>query len=240
MNNFLESKFWAISKPVLFTILIILLSYAAQIILFQYLESTYFSKNQELYSAYGYRWSIIITLTASVYIILISLLIKNRNDNSTIKEYLKIYSVPTSKLLAWIGALFVMMLILSIFSLMLSRPFVHEYFLLAYQSSHYLIFFWLAIFLIGPVSEEILFRGFLFTGIVSSRAGNIVAIIISSLIWTFIHYQYDLYDLSQLFLLGLILGASRVYTGSLLTPIALHSIVNLNVLITCAFYIKTA
>lgn len=86
---------------------------------------------------------------------------------------------------------------------------------------------YLAIVVIAPIFEEVLFRGFLFEGIRRSRLGSIGSILITSLLWTIIHTQYDLYFMGVLFALGILLGMARLKTGSAYLTILLHSVNNL-------------
>src|SRR5437867_641768 len=53
----------------------------------------------------------------------------------------------------------------------LGRPIVPEFMVRAYESAGFAPLFWVAIVIVAPVSEEILFRGFLFEGIHHSRLG---------------------------------------------------------------------
>ena len=72
-----------------------------------------------------------------------------------------------------------------------------------------------------------MFRGFLLEGFRRSRLGPAGAVLLTSLIWTVLHAQYGLYELTHIFLLGIILGAARLSTGSVKVPMALHAVVNL-------------
>ncbi len=86
---------------------------------------------------------------------------------------------------------------------------------------------WLAVVIVGPVFEELFFRGFLFRGIEYSLLGRDGAIIITALVWALVHLQYDSYFMGQIFLMGIVLGYARARTGSTLLTIALHALNNL-------------
>ncbi|MEO7317728.1 MAG: CPBP family intramembrane glutamic endopeptidase, partial [Chthoniobacteraceae bacterium] len=75
---------------------------------------------------------------------------------------------------------------------------------------------------LGPVSEELLFRGFLFRGIAASRAGWIAAILIPNLLWVGMHSQYAAPALTALFVAGCVYGFARHLSGSVVLPILLH------------------
>ncbi len=94
--------------------------------------------------------------------------------------------------------------------------------------------FWLAVVVIGPVSEEFFFRGFLFTGLQYSRLGALGAIILTSAVWAAIHVQYDFPGVAFIFFVGILLGSARWKTGSLFLCILLHSMLNLLAMIGMA------
>lgn len=89
---------------------------------------------------------------------------------------------------------------------------------------------WLAILVvvaIGPISEELLFRGFLYGGLAPSRIGPVGAIAVSSLMWAGMHFQYAWPILIQVTVYGIVLGVARWRTGSLWPPMAAHVLINL-------------
>jgi hypothetical protein len=57
--------------------------------------------------------------------------------------------------------------------------------------------------------------------------GSVGAVVITSALWTAIHFQYDLYVMGNIFLLGLLIGAARLKTGSIGVPYAMHAVNNL-------------
>jgi len=86
---------------------------------------------------------------------------------------------------------------------------------------------WLAVVVAAPILEEIAFRGFIFKGLAASRLRWSGATLVTSLFWAAIHGQYDRFELSVIFALGLLLGAARTLTNSVLLTIWLHCLVNL-------------
>ena len=96
-----------------------------------------------------------------------------------------------------------------------------------YETSLWPWLLWLALIIFAPAFEEVLFRGFLFAGFLQSRIGIIGTVILTSLLWTIIHIQYDIYGMAQIFFMGIILGIMRYKTGSLWSPILMHSFGNL-------------
>lgn len=97
---------------------------------------------------------------------------------------------------------------------------------------------------IAPVFEEMLFRGFIFTGLARSRVGVAGAIVLTTAMWTFVHQHFtvdwfnELYGLAVLFGAGLIFALARVRTGSLTASIALHAIWNAMLLLVDVMVLK--
>ncbi|GGI25059.1 abortive infection protein [Bradyrhizobium guangdongense] len=83
----------------------------------------------------------------------------------------------------------------------------------------------------APMSEEVLARGFLFRGWSESFLRVPGAIILSSLVWTAVHLQYDLYFLAEVFSIGLWFGYMRYRAGSLWLTILLHALNNMTAVV---------
>jgi uncharacterized protein len=79
----------------------------------------------------------------------------------------------------------------------------------------------------APVSEELMARGFLFRGWSESFLKTPGAIVLSSLVWTGLHLQYDWYFFGEVFCLGLWFGYLRHRSQSTLLTIVLHGFNNL-------------
>lgn len=79
----------------------------------------------------------------------------------------------------------------------------------------------------APTSEELFARGFLLRGWSKSFLRPAGAIALSSLAWTVLHLQYDLFFLGQVFSIGLLFGYLRYRTGSTWLTIVLHGLNNL-------------
>jgi membrane protease YdiL (CAAX protease family) len=84
----------------------------------------------------------------------------------------------------------------------------------------------LAIVVVAPLGEEIIFRGFMFRGWVTEGRNPLLPIIAISLVWTLLHVQYDWFGLVQVFLLGLLFGWIRWRSGSTTLAFVLHALVN--------------
>jgi uncharacterized protein len=86
---------------------------------------------------------------------------------------------------------------------------------------------WVAMIVVAPVGEEILFRGFLFRGFIHEPRNVVPGILAISLIWSLLHVQYDWFGTALVFVLGVFLGFVRLWSGSTTLTIVLHMLVNL-------------
>jgi uncharacterized protein len=86
---------------------------------------------------------------------------------------------------------------------------------------------WIAILAAAPVSEEIVFRGFLFRGLVRKPHHALPGIIAISIAFAALHIQYDWIGVSTIFAFSLLLGFVRLVSGSTLLTILLHMLWNL-------------
>lgn len=112
---------------------------------------------------------------------------------------------------------------------LLGKPVVTPFQLDLYKSaaaSHSLPLMWLTLVVAAPVGEEIMFRGFLYRGWAQTQRAVMPAIVVISAFWAIIHTQYDWFGISQIFLIGLVLGWARWRSGSTLLTIALHGLIN--------------
>jgi membrane protease YdiL (CAAX protease family) len=80
---------------------------------------------------------------------------------------------------------------------------------------------------VAPVTEELLTRGFLYRGWSESALRPGGAIVLSSLVWTAMHLQYDWFFFAEVFSIGLLFGYLRYRSGSILLTVILHGLNNL-------------
>lgn len=93
------------------------------------------------------------------------------------------------------------------------------------QQDHLLWLLAITVTVIAPIGEEITFRGFLFKTI-ELRFGVIAAIVTTALGWAALHIQYGFASIASIFVIGLLLGAARHYSRSLILTMILHAIWN--------------
>jgi membrane protease YdiL (CAAX protease family) len=148
-----------------------------------------------------------------------------------VRDYLGLRWPALREFVVWIGAL-------ALFTVgeatagwvatrFFGRPEVSQFMRSAFLSAHDNPLLWFAVLVGAPVGEELMFRGFLFAGLAASKAGPVWAAVISSVLWAGIHLQYDLFDITEIFVLGLLLSAVWWKTRSLFLCMLLHSLVGL-------------
>ena len=79
----------------------------------------------------------------------------------------------------------------------------------------------------APTSEEFFARGFLYRGWSESFLGPVGAIVLSSLVWTALHLQYDWFFFCEVFSIGLLLGYLRYRFNSTWLTVIVHGLNNL-------------
>ena len=108
----------------------------------------------------------------------------------------------------------------------------------AARSAGVLPLLWLATIVVAPVTEELLFRGFLHHGWAQSWLGVSGTIVATSVLWAALHQQYNWLGILCIFLMGLIFGWVRQRSGSTTLTIALHALNNLFATIVVAVRIE--
>jgi membrane protease YdiL (CAAX protease family) len=103
------------------------------------------------------------------------------------------------------------------------------------QTSGTLIWLWLAVVVVAPVGEELLFRGFLFRGFVREPRDVLPGILVIALIWSLLHIEYDWFGISVVFAVGVLLGYVRHYSGSTTLVILLHMLLNVESMLETVF-----
>lgn len=78
----------------------------------------------------------------------------------------------------------------------------------------------------APLSEELLFRGFLQSALAKSWLGYIGASVVTTVSWTLLHIQYSIFGLAEIFVVGLFLCWVLWRTGSLWAAIIIHGLFN--------------
>jgi membrane protease YdiL (CAAX protease family) len=174
----------------------------------------------------GYLLSLVTFVTTVVCCALILGVIKLKKG-SLLTEYLCIKPVSLRMWLKWIGFLIGFIVLSDLLTAFLGRPIVPPFMSAAYATASPVWTIWVATIIAAPLFEETFFRGFLFKGLQSSFIGPVGAILVTTGLWALMHVQYDLYGMGTTFCVGLLLGTTRFFTGSLLVPLGLHAVANL-------------
>jgi membrane protease YdiL (CAAX protease family) len=166
------------------------------------------------------------------------LLFSRLRKGVTVKRYLHLNPVGCKGLVRWIGLIFAFAILWDSLALLLGRNVIPEFMFQVYETAYFMPLLWFALIVAAPLFEELFFRGFLFEGIRHSRLGAGGALILTSLGWAVIHLQYDVYEISAIFALGLVLGAARLKTQSIYTSIAMHAFTNMLATLEVAVYLQ--
>jgi uncharacterized protein len=129
-----------------------------------------------------------------------------------------------------VTGLAIVILLGDVLTLVLGRDLVPPFQLQIHRSAQAegaLFSLWFSLIIVAPVSEELLFRGFLFRGFVREPRDALPGILAISLIWSLLHIQYDWFGAGLVFAIGVLLGYVRLYSGSTTLVILLHILLNL-------------
>ena len=174
--------------------------------------------------------SYLITVPLQIWFIF-WLLRRRKIDLST---NLGLYHFNRNALIYSLVAYLILYLVLTVYSyaFQISPP---EEFIKLMQATPFVLNF-LMVVIGAPIVEELLFRGFLFSQLKTTKLGINGSIILTSLIWTSIHLQYDLFLLIPIFLIGLLLGYLMHKYNSLYLVIIVHAVHNLQATLFIEFF----
>ena len=157
-----------------------------------------------------------------------------RRRKIDLSKNLGLYHFNRNALIYSLVAYLILYLVLTAYSyaFQISPP---EEFIKLMQATPFVLNF-LMVVIGAPIVEELLFRGFLFSQLKTTKLGINGSIILTSLIWTSIHLQYDLFLLIPIFLLGLFLGYLMHKYNSLYLVIIVHAVHNLQATLFIEFF----
>lgn len=87
----------------------------------------------------------------------------------------------------------------------------------------------------APLSEELLFRGFLLSSLAQTRLGYWGAAFVATGLWTAMHAGYSLVGILEVFLIGLFFSWLLWRTGSLRVAIFCHALYNSLIVLTLKY-----
>jgi uncharacterized protein len=168
------------------------------------------------------------TLVSSIVTVALCVLFARLRKGISLRDYFALRWPPKKTAAGWTAA-FLLYLVACSFLFSFLDSSATEEFTNAIQnvSGAAKILLWIALYVGAPITEEFFFRGFLFVGLQRSRLGSVGAILISTLLFTAIHIQYELQGLVFVAAAGLFFGVVRHKTNSLPFCIMLHSIMNI-------------
>lgn len=187
-----------------------------------------------------YNGTVISICTFATFIVCSSMIfgVIKLKRNSNIKQTLGLKKVSLGIVRYWFLVIIAMLILSDTLSLLLGRPIVTEGMTSTYTSIESTWILWLAIIIAAPIFEELFFRGFMMSGFSASFMRPIGALLVSSALFAAIHLQYDLYGVSTIFVVGLVLGMARLKSDSVLLTIGMHSFMNLVATIETAIYVS--
>jgi uncharacterized protein len=156
----------------------------------------------------------------------------------SLREYLALWPVARRTTLGWLLGTVLLAGLLDIVAHFAGYPSIPDWMLDVYRSARFLPLLFFAIVVVAPVMEEIVFRGFFYEGLRHSRLGSAGAILLASLVWASIHLQYEWFYIGQVFVVGLLFGAIRWSTGSLIPAILAHALMNLAGMLQTALQLR--
>ena len=147
---------------------------------------------------------------------------------------------PSGKTVALcVGLYLVLVAALDSLSYVLDQPVDAGFTQKLYRSGGTLWALWLGLAVGAPLFEETLMRGFLFRGLVDSRLGHAGAVVLTAIVFTLPHMQYNVYGMAHILVVGLVLGTVRDRTGSTWLTMLLHAVQNTAALAEVALSLGT-
>lgn len=148
-------------------------------------------------------------------------------SSGKVRSYLALRLFRGRDLAVWLAVYVALSAVMEFLARWLDRPAVPEFMELLFRTESGLWSLFVAVIVIAPWTEELIFRGFWFQGHSGGRWGSIIAIVLPGAAWALIHAaQYDWFDLLQVFFVALVLGGARLQSRSLFLPVLLHALNN--------------
>ena len=155
----------------------------------------------------------------------------------SVRSYLAVHWPGAGSVLAWLAVMGAVVGVLNGIALLLGREAGADP--TNSLDTVALLFYGFAMVFAAPISEEALFRGFLFAGWSRTRFGVTGTILLTSALWAAMHVQYSAYGIAEIFVHGLALGIARHRSGSLVVPLLMHAAVNLAGYLRIAYLLQS-
>lgn len=167
------------------------------------------------------------TVGAALVVLPLLLGISKLKRRSVVADYFGIRPVEKRILLKWVLIALALGVVFDVVKWAAGLQLIPEFGINTYQSMGAPWLFLPTIIVLAPLIEEAFFRGFLISGFERTFIGPIGSVLLTAALWAGVHTQYDLYDMTWIFVLGCVLGMSRILTGSIYPALVIHIVMNL-------------
>jgi membrane protease YdiL (CAAX protease family) len=179
------------------------------------------------FSGDGLAITLVITVSTPVQVGLLALFATRTGASAA--DYLGLKWPSRGEFLFGLAATVTLIVVANLVSWLLGHnlvtPFQTDIYTTA-SAAGWLLWLLIAVIILTPIGEEILFRGFLFRGWLRNPGDARAVIVATALLWAIIHVQYDWFVIAQIFAFGLLLGWLRWASGSVILTILLHALIN--------------
>ncbi len=162
--------------------------------------------------------------------VLAALWLAIRLSRTPFADYLALRWTTRGNVVIGVGALFVLVMGWDLLSRAVGRDAAPGFMMEVLKSAQADGALWLLVIafcVAAPITEEFFARGFLYRGWSESFLRPAGAILLSSLVWTALHLQYDWFFFGEVFSIGLLLGYLRYRSNSTWLTVVVHSLNNL-------------
>ena len=234
MNTQHENKYWNLTLTFIISfIIVVVFSLTQSLVLFFLVEPDTVQNKDYLHQLASSHLGLISLVSSLVGLFLVLFFIKFNTSaaNVSVKEYLNLFTPSFKDFSIFLFLSCFLMFFIEFLTSRYPELFETDFAIESYRHANSLFLLYLGVGVIGPLFEEVLFRGFLFKAVQKSVFGSHGAVLFTAIVFSIIHVQYGLWIiLCMLFPMAILLGYARLKSNSLLLPILLHSINNL---LTC-------
>lgn len=233
-----SSQAWGLWGALGCTAAVLTVYYAIQVLVYFLFSGADLSIVNKPFSGFALSLAIVVSTPLCMWLVLRLARKKYSGDKL---EFLALKPrPPLTKVLKWLLPMVLLMVLEGAFLEAVGTPDASSAMLEIYKTASSVPLFFLAIGLIGPAFEEMLFRGFLFKAIEGTEAGTKCAVVITAAFWSVVHMQYDVFGIMSIFAIGLLLGVARARTGSLFVTYAMHCMNNVVALVFLELSVRYA
>jgi uncharacterized protein len=165
----------------------------------------------------------LIRLAAELLALLVLCLVL-RARGKPLREVFGLVPVPRATMAGWVAAFVVLVVLEALLEPLLgfppARPWEDRY------GATEMLVRLVGIVLVGPITEELIFRGAAFTQLARTGLEASGAIAVTAAIFAILHLQYGPGPVTMILIDGLFYGLARAKTGSVLVPLVCHMIGN--------------